>query len=306
MVAKLRDKTLITKDGDTLLQAANRGAILAEARDLYDRVARTHYKNQMGKNYEGINLTWILCGTKSLDDLDHSELGERFINCRVIDEIDPDMEHEVGWRVVNQALQALRYEVNGNQETADTPEKIKAKRLTGGYVTYLRENANKLLMAVDCSDEVLQRCQTLGLFAAHLRTKPTGKPDEKAEREVAYRLQSQYVRLAVCLAAVMQKESVDDEVMARVKACALDTSRGRPFEAAKRLHGIGRKGMTANDLASFDNDTPFRAKGLLRFMRKLGIVETFVIKHPNGQTSKPRWRMTERFAKVYEEVINRA
>lgn len=77
LLAKLYDKTLVTKDGDTLLQAPNRSQILAEARDIYDRVSRTSYRTKMSRDYTGVNMTWILCGTGSLRLLDTSELGGR-------------------------------------------------------------------------------------------------------------------------------------------------------------------------------------------------------------------------------------
>ena len=51
LAAKLFDKTLITKDGDTLLQSPNLSQILSEGRDLYDGTSRTHYRNKMSKEY---------------------------------------------------------------------------------------------------------------------------------------------------------------------------------------------------------------------------------------------------------------
>ena len=62
LIVQVRNKTLITKDGDTILQSPNLGQILSDARDLYDCTTRSHYKNKMGKDYVGVRMTWILCG----------------------------------------------------------------------------------------------------------------------------------------------------------------------------------------------------------------------------------------------------
>jgi hypothetical protein len=75
LIEQLRDKTLIVKDGDTLLRSPNRDQILSEARDLYDRVSRAHYRNNLARAYEGVNITFLLCGTPLLSQLDSSELG---------------------------------------------------------------------------------------------------------------------------------------------------------------------------------------------------------------------------------------
>ncbi len=99
LIAQASGKTLITKDGDTLIQAPNIGQILAEGRDIYDTTSRSHYRNDQGKDYIGQRMTWILCGTASLRCIDQSELGERFLDCVIMDSIDDELEDEILWRV---------------------------------------------------------------------------------------------------------------------------------------------------------------------------------------------------------------
>ena len=75
LIPLVRGKTLVTKDGDTLLQLPNLPQILSEGRDLYDGTSRTHYRNAMGKDYTNVKMTWLLCGTNShvsLSRVDHS------------------------------------------------------------------------------------------------------------------------------------------------------------------------------------------------------------------------------------------
>lgn len=304
LVAKLFDKTLITKDGDTLLQSPNLGQILGEARDIYDRVARTHYRNKMGKDYTGVNLTWILCGTSSLRALDSSELGERFLDCVIVDEIDEEVEEEIGRRVAYQAERDLTFESNGRPETSDSPDRIKAKQLTGGYVSYLRENAGRLLREVTFEDDALVRCQRLGKFVAYMRARPSTKHDEKAEREMSFRLISQFVRLAKCMAVVLNKRHVDDEVMRRVTRSAMDTSRGRTLEICQRLYSMGEKGGSIAGVALMIHSTSSKVRNLLWFLREIGAVESFTPDSPGVSNKTQRWRLTSKMTKLYRQVTS--
>lgn len=306
LVAEIHDKTLITKDGDTLLQAPNLGTILSEARDIYDKVSRTHYRNKMGKDYEAVRMTWLLCGTSSLRQLDTSELGARFLDCVIMEDIDPELEREVMWRVVNQACEALDYESNGQAESRDSPEQTEAKQITGGYVSYLRENANKLLKEVHVSDDVKLKCMSFGLFVAHMRARPSKKQEEVAEREFGSRLVSQHMRLAKCLAVVLNRMTVDDEVMRRVQQVCLDTARGRTLEIGKRLYKSGREGIDLKALALYTNETDDNTKKMLRFLRKIKAVEAFKFKNKAGLVGRIRYRLTDRLYSIYTEVYGSA
>jgi len=54
---------------------------------------------------------------------------------------------------------------------------------------------------------------SLGKFVSYMRARPSDRQDELAEREFAARLVSQFARLAAFLCVVMNRTSVDDEVM---------------------------------------------------------------------------------------------
>jgi len=227
LLAQLGDRTLITKDGDTLLQTPNLQQILSEARDIYDGVSRTHYRNRMSKDYVGKRMTWLLCGTSSLKKIDSSELGERFLDCVIMDRIDTELEDRVLWKVANRANENVNLETTEDLETHDEPSMANAKQLTGGYVDYLRGNAATELPLIGFSATHLRQCMSLGKFVSYMRARPSFLQEELVEREFAARLTSQLTRLGKCLAFVLNKKEVDWEVMGRVKRIALDTSRGR-------------------------------------------------------------------------------
>lgn len=301
LVAKIKNKTLVIKDGDTVLQAPNRPQILSQLRAIYDRSVRTSYGNKASRDYEGLNSTVILCGTASLHQLDTSELGERFLTCVIMDGIDDDLEDEILWRVANRTDRGMGVESNGKLEGQHDPDMVRAMRLTGGYVGHLRQYGRSLLSAVHAPESALRHCMRLGKFVAFTRARPSVKQDEQAEREFGARLVSQFVKLAKCLAAVLNRSEVDDEVMRRVRLVAFDSGRGKTFNIIKVLHGVGDVGMAIGSLSINAGEGEDKLGGLMRFLVKIGAVEVFSSKS-NGLGTQKRWKLTDKMQLLYEKV----
>lgn len=304
LVLKANGKTLVIKDGDTLLQMPNLGQILSQARDLYDGSSRTYYKNKMSKDYKGLRMTWILCGTASLASIDQSELGERFLNCTIMDGIDDELEEEILWRAANKARVNVTRESGDNTETQHDAALSEAMRLTGGYVGYLRKNANEILSSTDMSEESLRLCTRYGKFIAYMRARPSKMQEEKAEREMAGRLVIQITRLAMCLAAVLNRKTVDEEVMDRTRAVVLDTAKGVTMDIAKYLYNQPNGAETQAIVLKMNQEFG-KIQKLLRFLSKIGAIEPKLpesekIKHP-----KPRWHLTDTMRKLYKAVMEK-
>ncbi len=293
----MKNKTLVIKDGDTLLQSPNLGQILSEGRDIYDRVSRSGYRNKQSKDWEGVNLTFLLCGTQSLRALDASELGARFVDCVMMEEIDSDLEDEIAIRKAYQADRELLVKTNCKMESSDSPEMLKAKQLTGGYITHLRTNAQELLSGVSETHEVMVECHQLAKFVSYIRARPSKFQVEKVERELCTRLTSQLVRLSRCLAVVLNRDR-DEEVMRRVRKCAMDTARGRTLEICRNLFSAGSEGMEPTELATLTHKGVEEERKFLRFLRDLGAVESFKIQ---GK-SNTRWRLTRKMTSLYSLV----
>lgn len=301
LVALVKDRTLVTKDGDTLLQSPNLPQILAEARDLYDSTSRTHYRNATSKDYSGIRMTWILCGTSSLRAIDSSELGERFLDCVIMEGIDPELEDEVLLRMAHRAERNLGLSTEGNGDTANyDPELTSAMSLTGGYVAWLRENVG-LLGGIVMGHEAKQACINLGKFVAYMRARPSLRQEETAEREFAARLVSQLVRLAKCLALVLNRAEVDALVLERVRRVALDTARGQTLEIASLLHEHG-EGLGSGAIATHLCKQPTKILDMLRFLRAIGVLELHTVKRAKGLNGKQTWRLTRSMLRLYESV----
>jgi hypothetical protein len=302
LLAKLPGKTLITKDGDTLLTSPNLPQILAEARDIYDTTSRTSYRNAYSsRDYAGIRMTWILCGTSSLHALDQSELGERFLRVVIMDGIDEDLEDEILTMVADRADRNLAIEADGKAESHQDPDMTKAMQLTGGYVEYLRRNANELLSTIEFSAEAKYLCTRLGKFVAFMRARPSSKQDETAEREFAARLVEQHIRLAKCLAAVLNRSEVDEEVLRRVRKIALDTARGQTMDIANTLYKA-KNGLEITAIATQTSRTDDKTRTIMRFLRRIKVTEDFKVVQ-QGISRTPRWRLTAGFKRLYEQVV---
>jgi hypothetical protein len=301
LITQAAGKTLIIKDGDALLQSPNLSQILAEMRDIYDTVGRPSYRNKASRDHKHKRMTMLICGTASLRSLDDSELGERALDCVLMDEIEDDMEDDILWRVANRSAQGLGVEATCKAESNYDPDMLEAMQLTGGYVGWLREHAVDVLSTITISDEAKHLCTRLGKFVAHLRARPSKRQKEDVQREFASRLVSQFTRLAGCLALVLNKPSVDSSVMQRVHRIAMDTSRGVTLKICKYLYHnpVG----VPNSIAHITGGTVEDTGKLLRFLQKIHVVETYEIVGPCNGT-RIRYRLTSRMVRLWDEVHN--
>ncbi|MCK9569388.1 Hint domain-containing protein [Candidatus Pacearchaeota archaeon] len=303
LIPLITGRTLVTKDGDTLLTSPNLPQILSEARDLYDCTARTHYRNKMGRDYQGIRMTWILCGTNSLRQLDSSELGERFLDCVIMDHIDDDLEDEVLWRVANRTARNMSMESDGKPVSQYEPELAYAMQLTGGYASWLREIAQEQMSTIVMPDWAMRLCTRLGKFTAHMRARPSLRQEEVAEREFASRLVSQLVRTAKCLALVLNAPETNEVVMRRVRQIALDTSRGQTLAIVHHLYESG-VGLPIRKLAMQLGRSEDKLRSMLRFLKHIGVAEPYEAK-TNQKTISTQilWRLTGRMVGMYQDVV---
>lgn len=305
LIPLIKGRTLITKDGDTLLQSPNLGQILSEARDLYDGASRAHYRTGATREYEGIRMTWILCGTASLRALDSSELGERFLDCVIMDKIDLDLEDDILWRAAIKAAAHVDIESDGTPVSQHSEEMVDCMEKTGGYINWLRVNAQERLQQIEFSDEAKKECVKIGRFVAFMRARPSRFQQEKAERELAARLVGQHARLAKCLALVLNRSTIDGAVLARVRRVAMDTARGNVLDICEQLYKAGNRGMESKALNQITNVVGQQLNKLLRFLRDIDVVEQFEGRSKSGRAVRKAWRLTPILSQLFEEVFDK-
>jgi len=304
LIVRINNKTLVTKDGDTLLSTAGLENILAEARDVYDGNTSAGYLNGVNRSYSGIRMTWLLCGTASLRALDSTELGARFIDYVIMNEIDRDTEDIVCDMVFDRTDRNMSEGCDTDSPNLADKEMVKAQAMTGGYVNYLRKNVKELMRGVKAS-RYKEQIIALAKYVAFFRNRPSRAQTEEVQREFAARLTSQYARLAKCLAVVMNKKEVDEKVMVVVRKSAMDTARGITQEIATEIYE--QQSTTIQGLATATATPESEIRKWLRFLAKTDVVKQYNVK-PKGKNSvrpKKKWKLkphiTELFDYVYEE-----
>lgn len=302
LIMELKGKTLITKDADSMVSSPNWPQIMGEARDLFDRTARSDYRNGMGMDHNAINMTWLLGGTGALRNSDMNELGARFVDCVIMDGIDEELEMDVNRRVIFRAFKNVVSRSNGTMQTQLDPAMVKMMQLTGGYIDYIHANAEELLSKVQVDEHIADQIINMAVFVAYMRARPSLRQQETTEREFSARLVEQFARLAVCLAAVMNKTSVDDEVLRRVVRCAMDTARGRTMEIARHLYEAGDEGLEIRALSILTCQPDQEERKMIQFLRKLGAVEMW----NDIERNRKAWKLTKRLTRLYAEVTSYA
>jgi hypothetical protein len=309
LMPHIKDKTLIIKDADPLLKSPNRDVILGDLRDAYDTNTAPSFKNKVKRDYTNHRFTTIICGTEAMLELDAAEVGARFLNVVIMRGIEEQFERSINHRVIHRITRNRGVSVNGATDSHDDTNKLKCKQMTGGYVEYLRRNASDLLAAIDVDsnmEEFADEIDFTAQFIAFLRARPAKKQDEVTSREMSARLSAQLSKLALCLAVVLNRPTVDAEVMRRVRQTAIDTARGRTFDICELLYKSGEDGMEVKAIAHHTNHTEDKERDLLRFMRRIGATLSFYRKTQSGQNvGGARWKMTPRMRRMWERVVER-
>lgn len=302
LISIMFDRTLIIKDGDTLLQAPNLKQILSEFRDVYDSTSRTHYRNKASKDYEGVRMTVIFAGTSSLRALDQSELGARFLDCVIMDGIDHELENKVLDSAIDEAFNTLKIEADHKSGKNINPDMVQAQGKTAGYVSYLRDNAVELISTINASQESKDMLKTLGKFVAYMRARPSEYQEENAEREFATRLSKQFTRLAGFLAVVLNRESVDSVVMERVTKIALDTARGQTLDILKLLCDEP-EGVPAARIATKIHTATTKTNKLLRFLSRIGVIELTTKRLGTANKKTQVYVATQTLSSLYSQIV---
>jgi hypothetical protein len=319
----LNGMTLVIKEGDTLLKLPNFDKVMSQFRAAYDGALRAQYGNKMSTDLEGLCYTVIVCGTNSLRRMDRSELGERMFDCVVARNVDPEVERRISRRVSYRSFRDVRTSIedagrSGKAASRESPEVVEAQLATGGYVCYLRENAQTLLEgladpgdeAVEAGESWIDLCGDLGTLVAYLRSRATKhskeavREAEGVQRELGHRLASQITRLAACLAVVLGKKEVDDEVMALVKSVAMDTAEGKTERICRALAKSGTLGV---ELARLSNAMGYDEESmisLMSYLKKIRAIEGFTGKTKDNPTGRTKYRLTKHLRELWSRVMD--
>lgn len=301
LVSKLYNKTLITKEGATLVDSPMRDIVISQARSLYDGSASKTYNNGLRWEHHGLRFTWILAGTKTLRRLDASELGQRFIDYVIMEDIDPVFEKKILNIALYKQVDASRVTSNGTAESTVDSAYLAASKLTGGYVEHLRRVAPDYVKDVIVPAHAVERISRLASFIEYMRARPSDL-DDSGGRALATRVAGQIMKTCQYMAVVMEKSTVSHASVWRVaEKIAQDTARGRTFKIAEVLYD-NPKGLNHLDVSRLTGEDKDEERGYLNFLRKLGAVEAF--DNLGRKTlAMGKYRLTKRFTSLYKEAV---
>lgn len=293
----LHNRTVIIKDGDTLLTAPNRERILSELRDLYDRVTRAHYRNKQSLVRENLNTTVLICGTGTLRQLNRSNLGDRFLDCHIA----PPRADQTPYiqRVSQTTYDSIASTINQRKTSAqDAPPDTHLKQVTIGYLYWLKDTPHN---APALPPNFQRRLEAMGELLAHLRAHIE---DDDSEVEMGTRLTSQFIKLAVCSAIVLNKESVDTEVMSLCRQVMLDTASPR---WVKLLAVLDRKPCSPQQLNAETLVPLTNVRKALRQMETIAMVRRTSIPNRSGIGGRNihKYQMTNSFQHLWHRVMGR-
>lgn len=312
LIARINGKTLVTPEFDIMRSSPRYEELMGQTRRIFDGKSGATYKNSDKDSlHVGLRTPWIRAGTPAIMDCDQSQLGDRFIRF-IIGTPDEDEKRAIMKSALRSERVAMLEQSNGTAASILDPKMRLAHALTGGYVDWLRANVEEQLAMVDVSESVEDYCLDLADLSADLRARPNEdkrKVENHDSKELPTRLARQNIRLASCLAVVLNKTSVDADVLRILRKVALDTAAGHslnivdwlcrpnPRDVAHRTHHeCGGIGMEV--LAMWANMTPDRTLRYLMFLRKIGVLDW-----RKNNNSVDTWFLTERVLNLYTRIM---
>jgi len=306
LVTRWFDKTLITKEGSTLFTNSRSEEIIGQARAIYDGEVDRRWNNGKHCSHRGWRGTWLLAGTPNMKDYDDNDLGPRFIDYKIVKDISNELEDDIIMRAISE--QAGLGMVNGSTESSDNPDYLRARQLCGGYIDYLRLGVDTgTIKLPEISHSFLLKISVLAKFIERMRGRPSKNlGSESIEIALGARVGKQLVKLSRFLCAVMQKPTIDSEVMNVVVKVAMDTSDGWSLDIVSALMKAsvdGDEGMESKSLAARCGKSLKELESLLLYLPKIGVLEWYTPIDMPSPVRIQKLRLTESFRVLYSEVM---
>lgn len=315
-LARANGKTWVTCEFDVLASSPQYRDLMGKVRRIFDgETSATYGNSDEDRVYAALRTPWIRAGTHKMVDHDQSQLGDRFLRFVISDPVEEE-KRNIARRAIRSERAAMLETANATSGSVLDQETRRAHALTGGYVDWLRAHAEEELAKVDVPITAEDRCIDLAELSADLRARPTwedryrASPNEASEsKELPTRLARQFIRLATCLAVVLNKRCIDNAVLRIVRKVALDTAAGNTLNMVQWLSAPNPKtnntatyqqssGLLGHQLEQWTGMTSERLLKYLTFLRKINVVEWREMRQGQGA-----WYMTQRVAELYERVV---
>ncbi len=311
-IARSNNKTWVTCEFDTILSSGQYTELMGKIRRIFDGETSSTYGNSdKDRIYAALRTPWVRAGTHRMMDQDQSQLGDRFLRFILSDPSDEEKR-----AIMRKALQseriALLESANGMSGSVVDAKTRLAQALTGGYVDYLRAHVEEELGRVDVPESAEDYCLDLAELSADLRARPNEdkrKLDAHDSKELPTRLARQNVRLASCLAVVLNKHVVDSDILRILRKVALDTAEGHSLHIVQWMcrqnpqtsRPYQEGGIGDGLLKLWLEMTDERLARYLGFLKKIDVLRRIEATQGHGT-----WCLTDRVYDLYLRVTSNA
>lgn len=249
LIPLLDDMCFVVKDADTMTSSNRLDQILGELRDIYDGTSRNRYRNRVANSYEDIRTTVLLCGTDELRGLNRAFLGDRFLDCEILDantDTTPFIDRAAD-NTYAKVVRSLKEHRSGRPEKSELPpDRLKA--ITLGFINHMKENLGQLIPAYPAESK--RTIKSIARYLAAMRARvrrDNGELLYRSRKELGTRLTAQLTKMAMSLAIVLGRKEIDKEVVRICKKLVLNTATGFPQEITHALYKK-KEGLSSKQL----------------------------------------------------------
>lgn len=269
LIPQFHNKMVWIKDADTIMTSPNRDAILGEIRDLYEGEASNRYRNRKKSEYEKHRMVFAWCGTDALRGLNRTSLGERFYDCDIFEDDDQrpylSAARANTYSMVSQSLGGTPADITGIADVLKGP--------TAGFLKYLWDKIGSYKTPI-FPKESADTIESMGQLLSYVRAAVDKKGHDMAyrpRRELATRIVSVFTKLATCLACVLDRPTIDDEILRILRKVLRNSCKSFRMDIVKQLYA-NKNGLTADTLHHRVRLPLSTIRNHLRDMYALGII----------------------------------
>lgn len=286
------NKCWITPEADTMVKDGNYSKEMGRIRRAFDGSMTADFKTMdEALEFNGLRLTWIKAGTPKMLTHDMAGLGDRFLKIRI-----HPPSFKASLSIVNHVIKSAWDDVANRAEGEHhMNEKYqRAYEMTAGYLDYMIDQADDLLEPVEPpTGNYATQIARLAYMVSYFRARPDADEEVEDVVEQPNRVAGQLVRYARCLTVVLNKTTVDDEVMRVVTKLGEDSSAGYTYDVAKVVASHGPCGAKMIQLHCGRTDNAVRKA--LAWLTRIKVLEMSSVKQ-HGYGKQPRkgaqWQLT--------------
>ena len=262
-------KCWITPEADTMVKAANYISEMGKVRRAFDGKTTASYKTlEEDREYNELRLTWIKAGTPAMLTRDLAGLGDRFLKIRIANPTFAASRKIVS-HVARSAWEDVADESEGEQQM--NPLYVDAYERTAGYLNYLIENMDTLIKDVAANAHYLAEIERLAYRGAYCRSRRDADEEVEPVVEQPTRVATQLVRDARCIAVILNRKELDDEVYRIIEKLANDSSMGVTMDVADVIYDRGPSSLKALEI--YSGRAKEATKNAVSWLTTIGVLE---------------------------------